>query len=234
MPREPIIGSGFRGAGFEQKGFQERNLALLLNTLSQKETAKSIEALSKVERDEWKAIAEAATQLNSFVSLGGTSALVTTLTSSVEKTIQLQIESLLSPLTNEINQAISDIITPFITDLLTPLINSLNDFLAENKVGAGVGGLIGGVAGLFIPGGPIVGAIVGAVVGGVIEAIFTADITGAPDLNFSDLKDTYQNWLQQNPGGTFAEFYAWLASGGAGTSTTLIPGGGQIGPQEGF
>ena len=48
MSRDPIIGSGRKGFGFEQKGFQERNLQLLLETLSKKETQKSIEALSKI------------------------------------------------------------------------------------------------------------------------------------------------------------------------------------------
>lgn len=89
MSKEPIIGSGFRGAAFEQKGMQERNLALLLKSLSNKETQKSIEALSKIERDEWKSMAITATMLNNFVSLGGASAL----TNSIKETIQLQIDS---------------------------------------------------------------------------------------------------------------------------------------------
>jgi len=210
VSKQPIIGSGFKGPGFEQKGFQERNLQLLLDTLSKKETQKSIEALSKIDKDEWRAMATTATMLHSFVSLGGTSTLVTTLTSSVEKTIKLQVESILSPLTNEINQAITDLITPFINDILTPLINDLNDFLSENQTGAGAGGIIGGVLGAFTPLGPIVGGIVGAVVGGVIEAVLTAGITGAPDYSFSEMKEAYGTWLQFNPGGNIAEFFAWL------------------------
>lgn len=196
-----------------KEALSNRNLTLLLDTLSKKETQKSLEALAKIDKDEWKAMSEAATMLNSFVSLGGTNALVTTLTSSIEKTVKLQIESVLSPLTNEINQQITDLITPFINDILTPMINELNDFLSENKTGAGTGGIIGGVIGMFTPLGPVVGGIVGAVVGAVIEAIFTADITGAPDLTTTELIDTYKGWLQRNPGGTIGEFYAWLASG---------------------
>lgn len=170
MAREDIIPSGFKGAAFEQKGMEERNLQVLLKSLSNKETQKAIENLSKIEKDEWKAMAATAVMLNSFVSLGGTSELATILTTSIGDTITLQIESILTPITNEINQAITNALTPFITDILTPVINDLNAFLSENKAGAGIGGIIGGVAGLFIPGGPIIGAIVGAILGALIES----------------------------------------------------------------
>ena len=188
MPRESIVGSGRRGFGFEQKGFQERNLALLLDTLSQKETQKSIEALSKIDKDEWKAMALTTQTLREFITLGGTSALVTSLTTSIKETFTLQIESLLSPLTNTINQAITDAMTPFIDDVITPIINNINqtitdnivpllqpiiddlaNFLSENATGAGVGGIIGGVLLGFLPGGRIVGAIVGALLGALVE-----------------------------------------------------------------
>ena len=130
MPREnPIIGSGRRGFGFEQKGFQERNLGLLLETLSKKETQKSIEALSKIEKDEWKTMSETATVLNSFVSLGGTSALVGSMTQSIKETIDLQIASVLSPLTNEFNQLVNDILSP-ILPLLQDIVNNLTAFIS--------------------------------------------------------------------------------------------------------
>ena len=169
MPRDPIIGSGRKGFGFEQKGFQERNLGLLLETLSKKETQKSIEALSKIDRDEWTAMATTATMLNSFVSLGGASTLI----SSVKETIKLQIDSILSPLTNEINQHITDILTPFISDILTPMINDLNAFLSENNVGAGIGGIAGSILGYFLPGG-ILWIAIGSIMGAKIEE----DLTG--------------------------------------------------------
>ena len=169
MPRDPIIGSGRKGFGFEQKGFQERNLGLLLETLSKKETQKSIEALSKIDRDEWTAMATTATMLNSFVSLGGAATLI----SSVKETIKLQIDSLLSPLTNEINQHITNILTPFINELLTPLINDLNAFLSENNVGAGIGGIAGSIVSLFLPGG-VLWIAIGSIMGAKIEE----DLTG--------------------------------------------------------
>ena len=152
-----------------KEALSNRNLTLLLDTLSKKETQKSLEALSKIDKDEWKAMSETATMLNSFVSLGGSSELATILTSSVKETVKLQIESILSPLTNEINQQITNILTPFITEFLTPLINDLNTFLSENSTGAGAGGIIGGVLGAFTPAGPIVGGIVGALIGALIE-----------------------------------------------------------------
>ena len=165
MPREnPIIGSGRRGFGFEQKGFQERNLGLLLETLSKKETQKSIEALSKIDKDEWTAMATTAITLNNFISLGGASTLI----SSVNETIKVQINSLLSPLTNEINQKITDLLSPFINDILNPAINELTTFIATNTTGAGIGGIAGAVASLFLPGGPILIAI-GAMIGAAIE-----------------------------------------------------------------
>ena len=168
MAREPIVGSGHKGFDFEKKGFQERNLQLLLDTLSKKETQKSLEALSKIDKDEWKAMASTAETLNSFVSLGGTSELITILTGSIKETITLQIESVLSPLKNEINQQITDLINPFLNNLLTPFINDVTSFIAENTVGAGVGGIVGGVIGAFL-GNPAIGALIGGLVGSGVE-----------------------------------------------------------------
>ena len=125
MPREnPIIGSGRRGFGFEQKGFQERNLGLLLETLSKKEVQKSIEALSKFDKDEWIAMAATATTLNNFISLGGASTLI----SSVKETIKLQIDSLISPLKNELNELINTLLKP-ILPLLTDIVNTLTPII---------------------------------------------------------------------------------------------------------
>ena len=219
MSRESIIGSGRRGFGFEQKGFQERNLALLLETLSKKETQKSIEALSKIDKDEWIAMAATATTLNNFISLGGASTLI----SSIKETITLQIESILSPLTNEINQHITTILAPFISDILTPMINELNTFLSENQTGAGIGGIVGSVLGSFVPGGSIFGPLVGAIIGGVIEAMLTADITGAPDLTSTELIENYRIWLLNNPGGTIGDYYRYLQRGG-GAGGLSLPG----------
>ncbi|MCK5318294.1 MAG: hypothetical protein KAJ55_10280, partial [Anaerolineales bacterium] len=132
-----------------KEALSNRNLTLLLETLSKKEVQKSIEALSEIERDEWKAMATTATMLNNFITLGGASILI----SSIENTIKLQIDSILSPLTNEINQTITDLISPFINDVLTPVINDLNTFVSENSTGAALGGIAGTIAALWLPGG---------------------------------------------------------------------------------
>ena len=150
-----------------KEALSNRNLTLLLETLSKKEVQKSIDALSKIERDEWTAMAATATMLNSFVELGGASTLI----SSIENTIKLQIESILSPLMNEINQTITDLITPFINDILTPVINDLNDFVSENSAGAALGGIAGTIASLWLPGG-IIWVAIGALIGAALESSY--------------------------------------------------------------
>lgn len=209
MSREPIVGSGRKGFGFEQKGFQEKNLQLLLETLSKKETQKSIEALSKIEKDEWKAMAAAATELNSFLSLGGTSQVFTSMAESIKETIKLQIDALLAPITNEINSSILNLLNPFI-EWLTPVINELSTFLSENQVGVGVGGIAGYVLGSFTPLGPIVGGIVGAIVGALIEVGYETldDLVsqGPPGAPYTpDVTALYE----AETGNTFTSIFDW-------------------------
>ena len=193
-----------------KEALSNRNLTLLLDTLSKKETQKSLEALAKIDKDEWKAMSETATMLNGFVSLGGTNELTTILTSSIKETVKLQIESVLSPLTNEINQQITNILTPFINDILTPIINELNTFLSENSTGAGAGGIIGGIIGAFTPLGPIVGSIAGAVVGALIESGYNAldeAVRNAPEgVPFNpNLTSLYE----QETGNVFTSIFDW-------------------------
>ena len=206
MSRDPIIGSGRKGFGFEQKGFQERNLQLLLETLSKKETQKSIEALSKIDKDEWKIMSEAATSLNKFIELGGTVALFSTVRESIKETITLQIDDLLSPLQNEINQAITDQLTPFLNDILTPVINSLNSFLSNNSAGAGVGGIVGSIISFFVPGGQF-WVVLGAVIGAFIEELFGGG--GGREI-FESRFELYAVWVAETGGGTIVEFIEWL------------------------
>jgi len=211
-----------------KEALSNRNLTLLLETLSKKETQKSLEALSKIKKDEWKAMSETATTLNSFVILGGTSELATTLTSSIEKTIKLQVESVLSPLLNNINQAVIDLINPLI-ELITPAINDLTTFFGENAVGTGIGGIAGGVIGLFV-GNPLVGTFIGAILGAVLEEFFLSQagtLNLPPPVAPGGYGD-YYDWLRDNPTGSYNDYLAWLA-GNVGS------GGGRIGgPQEGF
>ena len=206
-----------------KEALSNRNLTLLLETLSKKETRKSIEALAKIDKDEWKAIATTAIQLKAFVALGGTSELATTLTTSVGKTIKLQIESLLSPLTNEINQTITDILTPFISDLLTPLINDMTTFMSENAVGAGVGGIAGGVIGLFV-GSPIVGAFIGSIVGAAVSSAIQAWFELVePPAEEGDYLEYYQEWIRETGGGSLRQYDEWRNERYGSGSTPYIP-----------
>lgn len=230
---DPIRSTGRRGFGFEQKGFQERNLQLLLETLSKKETQKAIESLAKIEKDEWKAMAETASFLNTFISLGGKVALFNTMQESIKETIKLQIDSLLSPLTNEINQAITDQLAPFINDLLTPLINDLTTFLSENRTGAGIGGIVGSIASLFLPGGPFLVAI-GAIIGAAIENLLSFFTQGTLTEDMVVLQRIW--WEETGGGGTLSDFVAWLQARGSVPSNLPISGeyGGPGGVQEDF
>ena len=186
---DPIRGTGRRGFGFEKKGFQDRNLADLLKILSKKETQKAIEDLSKIKKDEWKAMAETATMLNSFVSLGGNVAFFNIMKESIKETIKLQIESLLSPITNEINQAITDLLGTFLTDVINPIVNDITTFFSENAVGTGAGGIAGAVIGAFL-GNPAIGALIGAAVGAVIEDELTKFFAGEKSL-ISDAENVW-------------------------------------------
>ena len=168
MPKDyNFEGSGHRGAAFEQKGFQERNLQLLLKTLSNKTVQKSVEALSQIEKDEWRSMAETTLALNSFVELGGAGKLL----SSIKDTIDLKMDEYLAPLQNEINQQITDLINPLI-ELITPVVNDLSTFIADNAVGSGVGGIAGSIAALWLPGG-VVWPIMGALLGAILQDYFT-------------------------------------------------------------
>ena len=198
MPKEPIVGSGFKGPGFEMKGFQQRNLENLLKTLSNKETQKSIEALSKIKKDEWKFMAEATTQLNSFLALGGIEAFASHFTERINTTIELKIDEFLSPLNNEINQAITDILSP-VMEILSPVINDIVTFISVNATGAAVGGIVGAILGMVLPGGPIWIAI-GAAIGAAIQD---------PGFAGDD---------------RFARFDAWLDAQNTSTQIPFTPG----------
>ena len=211
-----------------KEALSNRNLTLLLDTLSKKETQKSLEALSKIDKDEWRAMATTATMLNSFVALGGTRELL----SSIKNTIDLKMEEFLAPLQNEINQNIADLINPLI-EFITPTINDLASFLAENAVGAGVGGIAGVITSKFLPGGSI-WLVLGSLFGSLLESELTKFFEGEKSA-FSDAENFWPVieilWER------FWNFVFSGSFGGSGSSSTpYIPrpqkrGGG---PQEDF
>lgn len=174
MPKElDFEGSGFKGAVFEQKGFQERNLESLLIALGSKEAEKTVTELAKIKKDQWREMGTAVDQLKGFIELGGTDEIFTNLKTHITTSISTQVEVALEPLTNLINELINTALEPFI-DKLTTIVNDLTAFIGEGAEGALIGGVVGGVASLFLPGGPILIAI-GAVVGSAIQQIFGTD-----------------------------------------------------------
>ena len=125
LAKEDITGSGFKGAGFEMKGFQERNLDNLLKRLGSKPVQKAIEDLSNIEKDEWSAIATTATSLQEFVGLGGNTALFQNFGSSIKDTLKIELQYITAPLLNEINGVINSVLEPFLP-MLETAINEVN------------------------------------------------------------------------------------------------------------
>lgn len=199
----------------EISDFEDKNLQLLLKTLSNKSVQKSVESLSKINTDDWKAMDETATSLNEFVALGGNVAFFNAMETRLKSTIKLQIDDLLSPLSNSINQAVTAILNPFL-GLLTPVINDLATFFAENAVGTGVGGLAGQLIGGFF-GSPELGAFLGAVVGASIEEWLPHVGTAiesflSPSETTPDVGQLFMNWHIQT-GGTLEEYMAQYTPG---------------------
>ena len=109
-------GTGHRGAAFEQKGLEERNLATLLKTLSNKETQKTIEDLSKIKPQAWKAMGNTIETLADFVE-GGVFGGLKDIGQDFKDTLSLQVEEALSPLKNQIDQALSDAFAPIMPEI---------------------------------------------------------------------------------------------------------------------
>ena len=167
MSKKDIINpSGFKGAGFEQKGMEERNLQVLLKSLSNKTTQKSIESLAKIDKSDWAAIAVTAVSLKNIVESGGLDTMFGNIVNNIVESISLKVEELMAPITNEITTAMNNILDPFILELM-PVINNLSAFLAENMVGVGIGGIAGSFL-QWLPGGPL-WVVLGAALGGYIE-----------------------------------------------------------------
>ena len=211
MPRESIVGSGRKGFGFEQKGFQERNLQTMLESLSKKTTQKSIESLANIDDKKWAQIAETSLYLKEFVELGGMNQAITDMKNSILETINLKISELLAPITNEVNQKIEDLLAPFLAETITPVVNDLATFMAENGVGTGVGGIAGGVIGAFV-GHPAIGAFIGAIIGAALEAWSNIDLLTEEQvlegglLGFAEWQQNNRDWST-----TYADYLAWIA-----------------------
>ena len=204
-------GSGYKGAEFEQKGQEDRNLTNLLTILSNKTTQKSVEALSKIDKTEWASIAETSTNLRSIVEGGGLESVFGSMVDQIYDAVKLKIDELTSPLTNEITAAINTILDPFIL-LLSPVINNLTQFFIENPMGTGVGGIAGGVIGAFL-GSPAIGAMIGGLVGASLEAYFAwANELYADEAKKGSLIG-FEEWRKNNNWrGSWDEYLAWVNS----------------------
>ena len=212
------------------QALSQRNLQSLMKTLSNKTTQKSVEALAKIDKEEWSSIAETASNLRDIVQLGGFGAVFDSMINNITDIITLKIDELMSPITNEVTEAINDILNPFLLKL-TPVINNLTNFFIENPTGTGVGGIAGGVIGAFL-GSPAIGALLGASLGAALEEYFKWVDTIIPDVTREGTYLGYSQWARrpENKTGvflpTYAEYLKWLtipppvdsyAPGGVGT-----------------
>lgn len=148
------------------QALSQRNMQNLMKTLSDKTVQKSVEALSKLGKNEWVALALVTTNLRDIVEMGGLG-VFSDMADNIFDTVKLKIESLTSPIVNEVTAAIDEALLPFI-QWLTPLMNGIGDFVADNET-AGIGGIVGGIVGTLF-GQPFLGAIAGAVLAALLEA----------------------------------------------------------------
>ena len=217
MPKDvDFKGSGMKGFGFEEKGYQERNLKTLLGTLSKKGTQKAISDLSKIERDEWVSMATVSKDIATVAKAGGLREIVGGSIDRIYDVINDQIDALTSELTNTVTGAINELLAPFIADYLIPLINDLTAFLSENMTGAGVGGILGGVAAFWLPGGAAWVAV-GAILGAALESLVNWSRGLVPqDEQMTGSPAGYITWAEANRDGirypTYQEYLDWIAS----------------------
>lgn len=144
MSKEPIVPTGSKGFGFEQKGYQERNLESLLKILSNKEANKTLQGLAEIPEKEWSDMRSTASELRQFVEAGGVGQVFEDFKTSVRDAMTEPIEAALAPLVNELQTIINEAVAAFIeTYKLDEFINDTAEFVRENPVGALIGALVG-------------------------------------------------------------------------------------------
>lgn len=121
-------GTGFKGAEFEMKGYQERNLETLLKTLSNKEVQKTVTEMAKIEKEEWLAMGVIALSLKDIAHLGISNvtdlAIFSGLKQGVQDTLKTELAAAFAPLKNElisiVNGLVSQILNlPIVKDAFT-------------------------------------------------------------------------------------------------------------------
>ena len=102
-------GSGYRGAGFELQGYQERNKQQLLDTLGAAE--KTFEQIAKTKKETWREMGEGFSKMESFARMGGVTSLLGGSISRVQDTIGGLADAMLAPLVTKITEKFGEIAT---------------------------------------------------------------------------------------------------------------------------
>lgn len=120
---------GERGWEFEKKGYQERNLQNLLQTLSTREAQKTITELAKIDKEEWKLMGGVINEVQELATTGiaGLSdvGVASDLLNSLKDTLRTEFNALLAPLKNELMNMINQLIAP----LLPAIQASINEIM---------------------------------------------------------------------------------------------------------
>ena len=130
MPKDlDFEGTGHKGAEFEMKGYQERNLQNLLQTLKKKEVNESVKALADLEENEWNIIATSTSTLADVGGYLGQLSGLGGLGQSITDQLKLQMNQILAPIYNEIYGMIGSLIEPlypYIEDAVNGLVEVMN------------------------------------------------------------------------------------------------------------
>jgi len=113
MPKDfDFMGTGFKGAGFELKGQQERNLDSLLTILNTKPATDTLTAIAKVDKETWGNIKSTVSDLKGLAS-GSDLSILSGIGDSITETIKTELNAVTSELQNAINTSINDLLEPF-------------------------------------------------------------------------------------------------------------------------
>lgn len=164
MSKEPMLPWGTSGLD-PTKGLQERNLENLMKIFEKKEASEALTAMAKTDKETWKDINTSISDLNEFISRGGTGAIIESFKERVEESLKFILEDKLSTMRNTLEEIIATKLRD-VLDLLDILSNKLATWFAENDTGAFIGALIGSLWG---EGGEIIGGIIGAAIEELIQ-----------------------------------------------------------------
>ena len=153
-------GTGHKGAAFEQKGLSERNLQNLLETLSDKTAQKSVQALSKIDKDEWSDMASMAGSMQQMSAMGGVVMILASTFEQFLEDIQNSLKAAVAPALNEIYAILNTWILPGLNLIMPYVAEGIHwvgegiDFVMEGlwDLGVFIGNQILEIAYQFSPG----------------------------------------------------------------------------------